>query len=337
MLRVSVSTATTAGAIAIIELHGPVEPALTALTGRDESWPHAAVRLRSLAGIDEGLVARLDAKTAWIMPHGGTAVVRSLLRTLSNSGAWIDGDPAPAPSFPEAAGDPWLATCLDALASAASPLAGPLLLAQPDRWRRSPAPSAAEWTPEDAARSARLDRLLTPPTVVICGPPNVGKSTLANALAGRTVSIVADVPGTTRDATRTRLDLAGLVVDWHDAPGLRATDDPIERAAIDRIRPLIARADLLVAATDAASDWPDLPRTADLRVALRHDLGPRDDADLAIRITPDGPDGIDTFAEAVRDRLVPPADRASERPWNVAGRLRPIGTQNPIDEMPQST
>jgi len=65
--------------------------------------------------------------------------------------------------------------------------------------------------------------------VVIAGPPNVGKSTLMNALAQRDVSIVSAIPGTTRDAIEVHLDLRGYPITLVDTAGLRDSFDPIEK------------------------------------------------------------------------------------------------------------
>jgi hypothetical protein len=76
---------------------------------------------------------------------------------------------------------------------------------------------------------------------------------------------------------------------------------------------------MLIAMTDAAHDWPILPREADLHVASRVDLGRRSDGDLAV-CAPRG-EGVAELAAAVRDELVPPSDLADPRPWRFDGRL----------------
>ena len=96
-----------------------------------------------------------------------------------------------------------------------------------------------------------MRRLLNPATVAIVGPPNVGKSTLANALFGQERSIVADIPGTTRDWVGGTADLAGLPVVLVDTPGQRVTSDAIEREAIALSRTPIASADLILMVSDA--------------------------------------------------------------------------------------
>ena len=80
-------------------------------------------------------------------------------------------------------------------------------------------PSAADLR-ACAARWPTLRRLLEPAEVVVAGPPNAGKSSLVNALAGRDVSIVSDIPGTTRDWVRTLIDLDGVPIWLTDTAGL---------------------------------------------------------------------------------------------------------------------
>ncbi len=198
---------------------------------------------------------------------------------------------------------------------------------------------------EDRARSRCLNRLIDPPLVVVVGAANVGKSTLSNALFGRSMSITADRPGTTRDYTSGRIELAGLVVDWHDTPGLRATDDPIERKAIDLARSLIEHADLLIALTDHEHEWPQLPRDPDLRVLNKIDLLPSPpgrgagvsagDHATGRSAVADSPwrgeglisisalqqTGLPQLVTAVRDQLIPPADLQHPGPWLFDDRL----------------
>ena len=303
--RLTVATAPRPGAIAILQLSGDVGPSLETLTGVGP-WPIGRARLVPLGGVDEGIAVRLSDRVAQLMPHGGPRVIQRLVEWLVDHGAELEA-PRPEDLYPEA-GDRYEAMALAAVARAASPLAVDLLLDQPRRWREAGTP-----TPGDRERSRRLDRLIDPPLVVVAGPANVGKSTLSNTLLGRTMSIAADHPGTTRDYTTGRVDLEGLVVDWHDTPGLRETSDPVEHKALELAARLMTRADLLLAMTDAAHDWPVLPRAADLRIAGKADLATRDDADLCVSAV-DGT-GIPQLVAAVRTRLVPPADLAHPGPW----------------------
>ncbi len=88
--------------------------------------------------------------------------------------------------------------------------------------------------------------------VAIIGPPNVGKSTLLNALAGRDAAIVSPIAGTTRDIIEVRLNLEGHVVVLADMAGLRDTDDPIESEGVRRARSRAAESDLRVFVTDGS-------------------------------------------------------------------------------------
>jgi len=81
-------------------------------------------------------------------------------------------------------------------------------------------------------------------TVVIAGPPNAGKSTLMNALAGRDVAIVSPIPGTTRDLIEVFLDLSGYPVVLVDTAGIRESADAIEREGVLRARRRAKSADL---------------------------------------------------------------------------------------------
>ena len=82
--------------------------------------------------------------------------------------------------------------------------------------------------------------------IAIVGEPNVGKSTLLNALAGREAAITSDIAGTTRDVVEVRMDLNGLPVTFLDTAGLRDTDDKIEAIGVDLAVRRAAEADLRV-------------------------------------------------------------------------------------------
>lgn len=98
-------------------------------------------------------------------------------------------------------------------------------------------------------------------TVVIAGPPNAGKSSLLNALAGTDAAIVTDIPGTTRDVLRERIQLDGLPLHVIDTAGLRESDDVVEAEGMRRARAEIERADRVLLVVDAA-DPGAVERTA---------------------------------------------------------------------------
>lgn len=87
---------------------------------------------------------------------------------------------------------------------------------------------------------------------VLCGRPNVGKSSLLNALARQERAIVTDIPGTTRDIIRADVMIQGLRVHFSDTAGLREGADTIERIGVDRARQAIAGADVVLAVFNAS-------------------------------------------------------------------------------------
>jgi len=107
-----------------------------------------------------------------------------------------------------------------------------------------------ELAAEDSRRGARVREGLV---FAVTGAPNVGKSSLVNALAGRDVAIVAQAPGTTRDVLEVTLELAGVTVTLVDTAGLRDTDDPVEAEGVRRARSRAADADLVIQVIDASA------------------------------------------------------------------------------------
>jgi len=87
--------------------------------------------------------------------------------------------------------------------------------------------------------------------VVLAGQPNVGKSSLLNRLAGDELAIVTAVPGTTRDALRSTIQIEGIPLHIIDTAGLRETADEVERIGIERTWREIKRADVVVLLADA--------------------------------------------------------------------------------------
>ena len=90
--------------------------------------------------------------------------------------------------------------------------------------------------------------------IAIIGPPNIGKSTLLNALAGREAAITSEYAGTTRDVIEVRMELDGLPVTVLDTAGLRETEDHVEGIGIERAKQRAAAADLRVFLLDETGD-----------------------------------------------------------------------------------
>lgn len=268
--------------------------------------------LGDLLGVDRGLVVRWDDRTADLFCHGGPAVLRGICGQLEALGS-VAGD-AGEVAYPEAR-DRVEEMMLGVLARAASPLAVDLLLDQPRRWREA----------GDRAGLADhevLSRLIDPPLVVAVGPANVGKSTLLNRLAGRSVSIVADAAGTTRDHVGATLDLGGLGVRYLDTPGLLAGATGVDAEAIGVAFEAMEAADLVLVCGDPSAEpgpgiWDRLaPACGVVRVCLRRDLGePGWRALPELEVSAASGEGIDGLVRTIRDRLVPPSALADDRPW----------------------
>lgn len=93
--------------------------------------------------------------------------------------------------------------------------------------------------------------------VAIVGKPNVGKSSLMNALLGEGRVIVTDIPGTTRDTVEESASIGGIPIVLVDTAGLRKTDDIVEKIGIERTEKAIAAADMIMLVLDGSSDLED--------------------------------------------------------------------------------
>jgi tRNA modification GTPase len=240
--------------------------------------------------------------------HGGRAVVDALLRALGD----IDGLRQAQPGeftrrafengridLTEAEG---LADLIEAETEsqrkAALALAEGGLKTQIDRWQEqllalsARAERAIDYDEEDEAIDPslvrdcgaltaelrewlgrpRVERLKDGVRVVVAGPPNAGKSSLINAIAGEERAIVTDVPGTTRDHIEVPLALGGVPILLTDTAGLRETDDRVEAIGVERSAKLVEAADVLVWLGDPG-DAPGHPRL--IPVHAKADLAAR--------------------------------------------------------------
>lgn len=221
--------------------------------------------------IDEALVVRTAGQRFELHGHGGMAVMEGILQALRAAGARVMGLEAAAELGILDEGMEGELTV--ALARAKTQTAARLLLAQPGAWMKW----AAAWEQKLAGgnagalwrfqadvqwvleRSRSLQRLLEPARVALVGAPNVGKSTLANALLGRRVSITSEQAGTTRDwvdaetvftagEEPSRAETPVVLV---DTAGVRETADVLETESIARTHAQAADADLVVVLFDA--------------------------------------------------------------------------------------
>jgi tRNA modification GTPase len=160
------------------------------------------------------------------------------------------------------------------------------------------------------AQYATVGRHLTQPyRVVVAGAPNVGKSSLVNALAGYQRSIVAATPGTTRDVVTTRLALDGWLIELADTAGQRSDAETLEEQGIRRARATAAAADLCLWLLDGSAPpvWPSEPLAAVQYVINKSDLPPAWDAASApdaVRVSALRGDGLAELCAAVIAHLV---------------------------------
>lgn len=99
--------------------------------------------------------------------------------------------------------------------------------------------------------------LSSPQRMSIAGLPNVGKSTLFNALLGEERAIVHNVPGTTRDYITEYFSVRGIPFELVDCAGLRETDDHVERMGVERARDLHKRVDKIILVLDGSKEVPE--------------------------------------------------------------------------------
>jgi tRNA modification GTPase len=152
----------------------------------------------------------------------------------------------------------------------------------------------------EAAGAVAAERIRDGFEVAIVGPPNVGKSTLLNALAGREAAITSDIAGTTRDVIEVRMDLHGLPVTMLDTAGLRETADLVEGLGVQRARERAEAADLRVILLEEDEEAPLLaPRDDDIVAVGKADLAETG----AFAISGRTGAGIDRLIEMIVARL----------------------------------
>jgi tRNA modification GTPase len=160
--------------------------------------------------------------------------------------------------------------------------------------------------------------------VVIVGRPNVGKSSLLNALLRENRAIVTPIPGTTRDVIEEAVNIRGIPIRAIDTAGLRETSDPVEQIGVGRGRAQLAAADLALVVVDASEGLTPADRqvlkeigeTPALLVANKRDLGDRL-IDLpaglpVIRTAAPLGEGIDDLEAAIAHALVGAATEGSD-------------------------
>ncbi len=149
-------------------------------------------------------------------------------------------------------------------------------------------------------------------SVVLCGRPNVGKSSLMNALVGYDRSIVTDVPGTTRDTLTESMSLDGIRVELTDTAGQRLTPDAVERIGVQRAETAQRGGDIVILVLDASEPL----RADDLRllegrdqrtitVLNKCDAACAESADIEadVRLSARTREGLDALISLLRARV----------------------------------
>jgi len=309
------------GGISVITLHGPaVDKIINTIfvpsvkknrDGGDLRLGHIVCREES---IDEVLLCRRSGRYE-INIHGGPVVARKVLEVLSDAGAEIRMATPPCifkPSHPHW-NNPTVGTeMLAMLPEARGPAAVKLLSCQWSAGLSSLARNTLETCEKNkkesaenlrraARRSTQATSLVRGPEIVIAGPPNTGKSTLANSLTGKEACIVTDIAGTTRDWVR-ETALVGDVEVWiTDTAGIWDPDSHVDTEAVRRAAEKISQADLVILLKSV--DSPDdiekrIPPVKYLRVASKCDLG-RPEGQFDVFISVAKPEGLRSLSDAI--------------------------------------
>jgi tRNA modification GTPase len=340
--RGAVATVRWEGDLAVWE--NPTPLAVTSVVSGIDRLPLNRVCLARWGGAEapeEVVLCRVAERVVEIHCHGGRAAVARIVRDLIARGgvaespdAWLDRT------------QPRLeAECRRALLHTTTERTAALVAAQKSGLLRRELESIRSCSVSAGAR-ARLDRLLSwerfgrhltqPWSVVLCGRPNVGKSSLLNALVGYGRAIVSPQPGTTRDVVTADVVLEGWPILLADTAGLREPQEAIESAGIQRGQTWRQTADLMLLIVDVGE--PPTPEDETLLAAAAGGLVVAHKCDLPNRWSQGGPpgalavssrtgEGLSALARAIVERLVPvvpPNDAAIPVSPLLAEELRQI-------------
>ncbi|MEZ6046226.1 MAG: GTPase [Planctomycetaceae bacterium] len=279
------------------------------------------------AAPEEVVVCRTSEDELEIHCHGGHAAVERILSDLTSVGFTI----IPWQEYQAATMTLLEAELQTALAQARTTKTATLLLRQRENLKREFAEIETEINHlqagtggDQAAVLARLEKLrasyelgrhlVEPFQVVLAGRPNVGKSSLINALVGYERAIVYDQPGTTRDAVKTETAFNGWPVELTDTAGLRLTDDQLESAGITRARAALKQADLGLLLFDVTQPLTDDDRElvhlqeTKLIIAHKCDLGEPSDELLQyepLKVSSTTGEGLEELMHRLMEKLVP--------------------------------
>ncbi len=288
---------------------------------------------------EDVVVCRIDDATTEVHCHGGSAATERILSQLRTLGcrtvSWMELSQRSSGVFQSECGEAlsrartvrtadilWeqqsgvLHNAIAALIETADPLRAQTAASRSlDHESRESTLTALRCGIDALLQWSEFGRHLTQPwRVVIAGPPNVGKSSLINALVGFDRAIVFDQPGTTRDVVTAETAFDGWPVELCDTAGIRETDEELESAGILRTRKTLQDADCRVllldqsrprdnTAAELLSDWPN-----SLVVAHKCDLPCRwqePPPPEFLRVSALTGEGVEPLISAVIDELIP--------------------------------
>lgn len=293
------------GAIAAIEVGGPNSGDLLQSCFRSASGkPLASFKSNSIvygnwladgeAGEDL-VICPLAEDRFEIHCHGGNAAIQAIVKTLVEKGA--------VATDPTSRRDKKCEIDL-ALANAPTRQTALILLAQKEAHREFKAKLAKLIAGKDSKaviellesslKHSQFGLHLTEPwSVVLCGRPNVGKSSLINAIVGFERTIVSPTPGTTRDAISHVTSIDGWPIKLTDTAGFRTSSDKIEMAGIEIAKSRVADADLVIAILDSSQPSTDDDQFID---DLRPELIVCNKIDVAVRAIAGGEIPVSTIS-----------------------------------------
>lgn len=270
---------------------------------------------------EEVVVCRISGQTWEIHCHGGNAAVQRILDDLQQAGCQILDWSRQVANM----SGPFEAECKDALSRATTWKTAEILHEQSNGLlRRSLEDMLRTTGSDDSELSSRLNELLDwasfgihltqPWRVILTGRPNVGKSSLINALLGYERAIVFDQPGTTRDLVTAETAFEGWPVQLTDTAGLRVTSEALEAAGIALTRQTLQIAEIRVILVDLSADptfedeallaeWPDA-----IVVGHKSDLVDRWQERLpraAIRVSSVSGAGLKALQQELVARMIP--------------------------------
>jgi tRNA modification GTPase len=327
-LRFAVLTPSGQGAVATIRIEGALAPVLLQrhFVGRvptDDTRPAFGLWRRGESDTGEEVVIRVISATSFeVHCHGGPAAIAAISGDAKNLGGFAN---AGGQFRTHQAADVGIARALTFLPDAPTERTAAILLIQAQgAWSRAMQEVdrliASGEIKEARSRLHRLrslaplgEHLTRPFRVVLAGRPNVGKSSLLNALLGYERAIVFDQPGTTRDAVTSVASFDGWPVELIDTAGVRDSLDPVEREGVTMSRRQVEQASAVVLIFDSSepatdddrrllAEWPhafpilnksDLPR--------RFELAQPNWLAISARTR----DGIDELIQQLVNTLVP--------------------------------